>query len=560
MEKFLDNTPVPWVKVTDPSTGRIYYSTAAHEYAGDTGPDPTPLDNLVVDSALYAVTASYALNGGGGSGIQGATGAQGIQGIQGIQGATGVGTQGATGTQGITGAQGAIGTQGTTGAQGIQGLIGTQGATGTQGVQGTIGTQGTTGTQGIQGIQGSTGVTPGGTENYIPKFTSPTTLGNSLIYERSSRVGINTTDPISGTLHVEGNIYANSFTGSLFGTSSWATYANNADRAQSSSYSATSLSSSFATTASYATQALSSSYALSASHASSTAAVTGTTNYIPKFATATTLGNSVMFESGSNIGMGTTNPVFKIHLSSSTANNKIVGTDPYASNSPMLLGHGYSAAGATPSNITAKIAFINDTLVGYTGDAIVFYTTQPVTNVTNNDVSTERMRIGSDGDVDIPGSVTTTNGFTGSLSGSVNGAVIDNTAWTTYTPTWTAASVNPVIGNGTIEGWYKVIGKTCFVRGNIAMGSTTTFGTGEWYVSMPFTASHADAILMTAQLLDNGSAWYNAVLNGARAGFNYKTAIQYQAVGGTANDVNATQPFTWATSDRFLWNGSFEIA
>ena len=92
------------------------------------------------------------------------------------------------------------------------------------------------------------------------------------------------------------------------------------------------------------------------------------------------------------------------------------------------------------------------------------------------------------------------------------------------------------------------------------MGSTTTFGSGEWYVSMPFTASHADAILMTANLLDNGSAWYNAVLNGARAGFNFKTAIQYQSTGGTALDVNATQPFTWANTDRFLWNGSFEIA
>jgi hypothetical protein len=146
--------------------------------------------------------------------------------------------------------------------------------------------------------------------------------------------------------------------------------------------------------------------------------------------------------------------------------------------------------------------------------------------------------------------------FTGSLTGSVTNY---ETAWTPYTPIWTAASVDPVIGNGTIEGWYKVIGKTCFVRGNIVMGSTTTFGSGEWYVSMPFTASNADSILMTANLLDNGSAWYNAVLNGARAGFNYKTPIQYQAVGGTANDVNATQPFTWANSDRFLWNGTYEL-
>ncbi len=156
-----------------------------------------------------------------------------------------------------------------------------------------------------------------------------------------------------------------------------------------------------------------------------------------------------------------------------------------------------------------------------------------------------------------------------SLSGdlTVTGSVIIpgstiaiNTSWTAYTPQWTAASVNPSIGNGTLEGWYKVIGKTCFVRGNIVMGSTTTFGTGEWYISMPFTASHADAILMTANLLDNGSAWYNATLNGARAGFNFKTAIQYQSTGGTAVDVRSNQPFTWASTDRFIWNGSFEMA
>ena len=150
--------------------------------------------------------------------------------------------------------------------------------------------------------------------------------------------------------------------------------------------------------------------------------------------------------------------------------------------------------------------------------------------------------------------------ITGSLTGSINGATVDNTAWVSYTPSWTSNSVNPSIGNGTITGQYKLIGKTCFVRGNIAMGSTTTFGSGEWYVSMPFTASHADAILMTVTLLDNGSAWYNAILNGARAGFNYKSALQYQTTGGTASDVNPTSPFTWTTSDRFIWNGSYEIA
>jgi len=161
--------------------------------------------------------------------------------------------------------------------------------------------------------------------------------------------------------------------------------------------------------------------------------------------------------------------------------------------------------------------------------------------------------------LDVNGSTNITGSLTVTGSVIVSGSDI-TTAWTAYTPVWTAASVDPVIGNGTIEGYYKVIGKTCFVRGNIAMGSTTTFGSGEWYVSMPFTASHADAILMTAQLLDNSTAWYNATLNGARAGFNYKTAIQYQNTGGTADSITSTTPFTWTTSDRFLWNGSFEIA
>lgn len=166
-------------------------------------------------------------------------------------------------------------------------------------------------------------------------------------------------------------------------------------------------------------------------------------------------------------------------------------------------------------------------------------------------VSASNMNIS--GNLNVSGSFTTPNL-------NLNGSQVE-TAWTAYTPVWTAGTTNPSIGNGTIEGYYKVIGKTCFVRGNIAMGSTTTFGSGEWYVSMPFTASHADAILMTVTLLDNGSAWYNATMNGARAGFNTKAAMQFVNYNnGTADDVNATHPFTWANSDRFIWNGSFEIA
>lgn len=41
----------------------------------------------------------------------------------------------------------------------------------------------------------------------------------------------------------------------------------------------------------------------------------GTTNYIPKFTASTTLGNSQLFDDGTNIGLGTTSPVTDFHIS-----------------------------------------------------------------------------------------------------------------------------------------------------------------------------------------------------------------------------------------------------
>ena len=54
---------------------------------------------------------------------------------------------------------------------------------------GAIGPQGATGVSGIGGIGGT------GTINYIPKFTGLTALGNSLIYDSGTYVGIGTTAP-----------------------------------------------------------------------------------------------------------------------------------------------------------------------------------------------------------------------------------------------------------------------------------------------------------------------------------------------------------------------------
>ena len=97
--------------------------------------------------------------------------------------------------------------------------------------------------------------------------------GGGVISGKDNRIGIGTTNPVSGSLEVNGNVYATSFTGSLLGTASYASQALSSSYALSGSYSLTATSASHALnannaiTASYALQALSSSYALTASYA-----------------------------------------------------------------------------------------------------------------------------------------------------------------------------------------------------------------------------------------------------------------------------------------------------
>jgi len=60
-----------------------------------------------------------------------------------------------------------------------------------------------------------------------------------------------------------------------------------------------------------------------------------------------------------------------------------------------------------------------------------------------------------------------------------------NGPWVAYAPTWTAAITNPVIGNGTITGFYRMVGNTFQYRIVITMGSTTTYGSGMYLLSTP---------------------------------------------------------------------------
>lgn len=84
-----------------------------------------------------------------------------------------------------------------------------------------------------------------------------------------------------------------------------------------------------------------------------------------------------------------------------------------------------------------------------------------------------------------------------SQSGNGNWIVIGRCAtsadgpWVSYTPVWTAATTNPTLGNGTLVGRYQRVGRTIHVHINLAAGSTSTFGAGNYSLSLPVAAANA---------------------------------------------------------------------
>jgi hypothetical protein len=198
------DTPTPTITIDGLNFGaspRVYLGTiggALQELLVITASNNQIVAALnTVDSASYvlvvsrgpASTQNFSITLAiGNAGATGSEGPQGPQGPQGIPGEAGPqGSQGEVGPQGI---QGGIGPQGPPGDAGPQGIPGPAGATGPEGPQGIQGVQGTTGSQGPAGSANISGTT-----NFLTRFTSPITGGNSLLYDNGVNLGVGTTAP-----------------------------------------------------------------------------------------------------------------------------------------------------------------------------------------------------------------------------------------------------------------------------------------------------------------------------------------------------------------------------
>lgn len=115
-----------------------------------------------------------------------------------------------------------------------------------------------------------------------------------------------------------------------------------------------------------------------------------------------------------------------------------------------------------------------------------------------------------------------------------------------YVPAWTATGAAPSIGNGTIDASYTVQGKLCTVQIYMVAGSTTSFGTGNWRFSLPFTSS-VETInsVGSAFALDSGTAFRTGICMND-SGTSTATVLIGDAVPDFVTNV---APFTWAAND-----------
>lgn len=126
----------------------------------------------------------------------------------------------------------------------------------------------------------------------------------------------------------------------------------------------------------------------------------------------------------------------------------------------------------------------------------------------------------------------------------------------TYTPTWTATTTNPTIGNGGLRGMYWLGLGMCWATARITIGSTTTLGTGTYEMGLPVGPNVKDGVLqnhgsvicydLSAMVYGLGVCQIGAT--GAAKMTLFAMAPSVTGAGETAVMTQA-KPFAWQDSD-----------
>jgi hypothetical protein len=139
--------------------------------------------------------------------------------------------------------------------------------------------------------------------------------------------------------------------------------------------------------------------------------------------------------------------------------------------------------------------------------------------------------------------------------GPAGGAIFPSSV--TFTPVWSGTGL---AYSGGATGDYTVFGSQVFVNINVLFTGVTNFGTGQYSVTLPFTAAkHQD--VFAGSVHDAGTPDVHWSLKGhLAAGSNVMTLWYLSAQGNKLRDAAFVhdEPFTLTTADQYHLSFNYE--
>lgn len=124
-------------------------------------------------------------------------------------------------------------------------------------------------------------------------------------------------------------------------------------------------------------------------------------------------------------------------------------------------------------------------------------------------------------------------------------------AWTSYTPTWSGT-----IGNGTITGRYRKLGRLVHFYVRVVWGGTTSHAAATQTLTLPFTAATPGSGFI-GPIGVTGQRDISAGANSCRW-LTLTDTTHATAVDSAGIAITNTVPFTWADTDEWFISGTYE--
>lgn len=134
-------------------------------------------------------------------------------------------------------------------------------------------------------------------------------------------------------------------------------------------------------------------------------------------------------------------------------------------------------------------------------------------------------------------------------------------AWTSWGTgaSWTASTTNPAIGNGTWEGKYLQAGKFVKFSIQITMGTTTTYGTGNWQLAFPVPETARRWTFQGVARDESATNSYDVIVERTASGI-LTVRCDPLTAGNPLRSATSAIPFAWASTDVLHISGEYEAA